>query len=126
MSGAWTPIARAGLDACTLERRHGRRRGQRGAVVERDLAGQVESPRQPVLRHTPARGESWPQRALVVAEDRQRQTKLDALAPERSAIKALEGRKNAGSVWAGYADGLATQINQPLAGSPGGPLLLGS
>ena len=62
--------------------------------------------------------------ALVVVEDAARDQMLAKLVPMRADLARLEGRKNPTAVMAGYLDGRATTINQPLSGAPGGPLAL--
>ncbi len=66
------------------------------------------------------------QRAIVVAEDAQRQAKLAEIVPPKSlgtVPQLTEQRRNRNALAAGFADGQATQINQPL-GATGGTLLL--
>lgn len=65
------------------------------------------------------------QTALVVAEDAARARLLAELVPHRAGVSALtEGRKNRTAMEAGYAQGRATTINQPLEGSGRATLLL--
>ncbi len=64
------------------------------------------------------------QTALVVAEEAKRDALLGELVPKMTKMKALDGRRNKTAIMAGYHDGRATQIHQPLAGTPGATLLL--
>lgn len=64
------------------------------------------------------------QSAIVVAEDRAREDYLKELIPNQR-TKRIEGsRRNKTALMAGYHDGKKTSIHQPIAGTPGAPLLL--
>jgi Protein of unknown function (DUF2786) len=58
------------------------------------------------------------QNAIVLAEEAERQRRLDELIPRRKTLKLPDKKLNENALEAGYRDGKSTQINKPLgAGS---------
>ena len=55
-------------------------------------------------------------KALVVAEEKEREAHMKEIVGETSPLKPLKQTKNQGAVWRGFVQGQATQIHRPLAG----------